>query len=176
MKSIELRNINNPREWVIDGTNIFIIPQRVVQTSDASTLNYTIRHGCFAMEDGKLLGKISDYIENGADDVGGFVTFNDVINYIKREAEICENVHKYCSLGMYEHAVEFWVEANKNSRFYKGHDENTLRKIGLNKMKHANICHLEMRAIAWRRAYEDCVDAMQRGVVKDELPITSYAS
>lgn len=176
MKSIELRNINNPREWVIDGTNIFIIPQRVVQTSDASTLNYTIRHGCYAIEDGKLLGIISDYIENGSDDVGGFAAFNDVISYMKREAEICENIHKYCALGMYEHALEFWLDANKNNRLYQSYNENTLRTIGLNKMKHTNIEHLEMRAKAWRRAYEDCIDAVRRGVVKDELPITSYAS
>lgn len=171
MKAIEERNINNPKEWVVPGTGIFIIPQAIVQSNDPTTANFTIRHGAYYVEGGQLKGIMTDFIENGSDDVGGFKTFQDVIEYLDRTATIEENIAKYVSMGMYEQAAEYFAKANKNNPLMRGRNEEAFSKAMLSKAEHTPVHVAENRAKAWRKAHQDCVDAVVRGVTRDpDLP------
>jgi hypothetical protein len=165
MKKIEERKITNPREWIVEGTTIFVIPQAVVSSNDPETAKFTIRHGCFSQKNGKLMGIVSDFIENGADDFGGFHTFSDVVSYLNREATFCEKISKFVNCAMYEHAANVLIESNKNNRFYYG--KGLSKKQALSKIEHTPSYIWEQRAKAWRTIYNETIDAISRGVVNE---------
>lgn len=102
----------NPFDWIAPETSIFIVPQMVIQSSDPTTSKFTIRHGCVSWEEDKP-HIITDHIENGAE-IGGFHTFEQVIDYIQNEGDVCAEIAKFKHMGMNMSAAQ--VLANRNRR------------------------------------------------------------
>lgn len=149
MKEFTVKNSINPKDWVIPGTNTFIMPVLVTVSSNPDrNYIYNIRHGKYSREDG---GKLTDFIEDGTDFCGGFQTMQQVIDFSLNEAEILEGIYKYVKLALPEKAYEIWIKSNPGKKY----SEHMFNEFTEKKWEEISI--------AWRAFHKALIKGVEDG-------------
>lgn len=174
-KKVEHRNVLNPKEWIVEGTNIFIIPQLVVQSNNPLQNKYNIRHG-WGFVKGNRFCVCQDTIEDGSDELpnGGFQSFAQITNWASEMANICEKIYDYVAMGMYDAATEYWFMANKKNKFYAGASPEAILKRGRQRVESTSEESWGFQAIAWRQTYLEWQDAIKRGVIAEPFGFSMH--